>query len=165
VRRLFLAVVLWTAATSAWAQQVDRIDIVEYGIYTADKLKSERDQNGQLHSIVGEVHLEDATTTVTAEPGVKFGIKFRVLGTPDGKPVTLRRVIVYPQPGLRAPTAPEPLLRSEGPISPPMGDTVYTGFEFDDPWEQVPGVWTIQLWQGDHLLAEQHFTILVGRNI
>jgi hypothetical protein len=165
MRRLFLVVVALLAGTPAWAQTIDHIDIVEYGIYTADKLKSQRDENGQLHSIIGDVKLEEATTTVPAEPGVKFGIKFRVTGEPDRKPVAIRKVMIYPQPGLRAPNAPEPLLRSEDPISPTIGETVYIGFEFDDPWEQVPGVWTMQLWQGDRMLAEQRFTIVVGRNI
>ena len=165
MRGLFLAAVLWAAATSAGAQTIDHVEVVQFGIFTADKLKSQRDQNGQLHSIIGDVHLKDATTTVPADAGVKFGIKFRVIGEPDGKPVAIRKVMIYPQPGLRAPNAPEPLLRSEDPISPTIGETVYIGFEFDDPWEQVPGVWTMQLWQGDRMLAEQRFTVLVGRSI
>lgn len=165
MRKLLFAMLCLAVGHSAWAQKIDRVEIVEYGIYTADTLQSQRDGNGQLHSAIGNIHLAEATTTVPAEAGVKFGMKFRVIGDPDGKPITMRKVMVYPQPGLRAPNAPEPLLRSEERISPIIGQTVYTGFEFDDPWEQVPGVWRMQVWQDDRMLAEQRFTVLVGRNI
>ena len=165
MRRLILAVILLLAATPAWAQKVDRIEIVEYGVYTADKLKSQRDPNGQMHSIVGNLQLKDATTTISAEPGVKFGFKYRVIGEPDAQTVKIKRVLIFPAPGLKSPAAPEPLMRSEDLTEPTIGETAYNGFEFDDPWEQVPGVWTMQLWQGDRMLAEQRFTVLVGRNI
>jgi hypothetical protein len=165
MRRLLVALMLLAAAAPAGAQKIDRIEIVEYGIFTADKLKSERDANGQLHSIIGNVHLEETTTTVPAEPGVKFGVRFRVIGEPDAQPVTIKKVMIFPSTGLRAPTAPEPLMRSEDTATTTIGETSYTGFEFDDPWELVPGIWTMQLWQGDRMLAERRFTVLVGRNI
>ena len=74
MRRLLVALIFLAATSPAWAQKIDRIEVVEYGIFTADKLKSQRDANGQMHSIIGNVQLEEATTTVPAERGVKFGL-------------------------------------------------------------------------------------------
>ena len=56
MRKLLVAVLFLAVGTPAWAQKVERIEIVEYGIYTADKLKSQRDPNGQLHSTIGNLH-------------------------------------------------------------------------------------------------------------
>jgi hypothetical protein len=78
--------------------------------------------------------------------------------------VTIRKSIVYPSPGVKAPNAPRPLLRSDDPIAPTIGETIYSGFEFDDPWELVPGIWTIQLWQGTRLLTEQRFNVVARQN-
>jgi hypothetical protein len=165
MRRLLVALMFLAATSPAWAQKIDRTEVVEYGIFTADKLKSQRDANGQMHSIIGNVQLEEATTTVPAERGVKFGFRYRVIGEPDGKAVAIRKVMIFPPPGLKAPNAPQPLTRSEDSVTPPIGETSYTGFEFDDPWELVPGIWTMQLWQGNKMLVEQRFTVLVGRGI
>jgi len=165
MRKVFLALVILAAATPAWAQKIDRIEIVEYGIFTADKLKSERDSNGQLNSILGNVQHQETTTTVPAEPGVKFGFRYRVIGEPDGQAVTIRKVMIYPSPGLKVPNTPQPLTRSQTTTTPTIGETSYTGFEFDDPWELAPGIWTMQLWQGNRMLTEQRFNVLVGRNI
>lgn len=36
----------------------------------------------------------------------------------------------------------------------------YVDYGFDDPWELVPGTWTIELWHGDRKLATQSFTVV-----
>jgi hypothetical protein len=109
-------------------------------------------------------HVE-TTTTIPAELGVKFGIRYRVIGDPDGQRVTIRKSLLYPLPGVKAPNAPRPLLRSDDPIAPTIGEIGYSGFEFDDPWELVPGVWTIQLWQGTRLLTEQRFNVVARQGV
>jgi hypothetical protein len=164
MRKLLVAMLFLAIGTPAWAQKIERIEIVEYGIYTADKLKSQRDPNGQLHSTIGNVRRAETTTTIPAELGVKFGIKYRVIGEPDGQKIAIRKLIVYPPSGVKPPNSPQPLPRSEVMISPQIGQTVYTGFEFDDQWELVPGIWAIQLWQGNRLLAEQRFTVVARRS-
>jgi hypothetical protein len=40
-----------------------------------------------------------------------------------------------------------------------IGDVHWRGYAFDEPWEVVPGVWTIEIWQGDRKLLERSFTI------
>ena len=87
-----------------------------------------------------------------------------MIGEPDGQRVTIRKLIVYPPTGIKPPNALQPLLSSDGQTNPPIGETVYTGFEFDDPWELVAGTWAIQFWQGSRLLAEQRFTVVARRS-
>ena len=33
------------------------------------------------------------------------------------------------------------------------------GYGFDEPWEVVPGTWTLEIWQGDRKLLEKSFEI------
>jgi hypothetical protein len=37
---------------------------------------------------------------------------------------------------------------------------IFSGYDIDDSWELVPGVWTIQLWAGDQKFAEESFTLV-----
>src|SRR5579863_1300741 len=108
MRKLLFAMLCLAIGHSASAQTIDRVEIVEHGIYTADTLRAQRDSIGQLHSTIGNVHLAEITTTVPADTGVRFGIKFQVIGQPDGQQVRIRKVMVYPPLGLRLPNAPEP---------------------------------------------------------
>src|ERR1700676_750153 len=113
MRRLLVAMLFLAAGTPAWAQKIDRIEIVEYGIYTADKLKSQHDPSGQLHTTLGNVRRIETTTTIPAELGVEFGIKYRVIGEPAGQKIAIRRVVVYPPSGMKPPNAPQPLPSGE----------------------------------------------------
>ena len=40
-----------------------------------------------------------------------------------------------------------------------IGSVHWRGYGFDQRWEIVPGVWTIEIWQGDRKLLEHSFTI------
>jgi hypothetical protein len=52
--------------------------------------------------------------------------------------------------------------RVESYETPLDGGPHYTGFEFDQPWELIPGLWTFALLRDGHVLAEQSFTIAVA---
>jgi hypothetical protein len=40
------------------------------------------------------------------------------------------------------------------------GTISYTGYSFDQAWEFVPGVWTLEVLQGKRLLASMSFTVV-----
>ena len=40
-----------------------------------------------------------------------------------------------------------------------VGETHLKGYTLDDDWEVVPGIWTLQVWFGDRMLAEKRFTL------
>jgi hypothetical protein len=159
VRRLVFALVA-LFAVPAHAQNVKRIDIEGYGIYTTEKEAKARNANGVLENDMTSVGHGVTTTTIPAEHGVYFGIRYRVIGSPKGKIVQLRKVTIYPPEGVKSPQSPTPLQSNERLITPAIGDLSDTGYIFDDPWELVPGKWKFQLWLGDRLLAEKEFTVV-----
>jgi Domain of unknown function (DUF3859) len=159
MRHFFLA---WLILFSGRADAQTKLtaEIVEYGIYTADATSSEREANGLLSTQLTNVRLAVKTTTVPAQLGVHFGIRIRVNGGPIGERVTLRKITLFPPPGLRSPAVSQPLKSSERFLSVPIGETHYTSYGFDDPWELVPGRWEVQIWSGDRKLASQVFNVV-----
>jgi hypothetical protein len=151
------------AAANAGAQEtrVDRIQVLEYGLYEASVAYAERDANWVLQSKVGDVRHVKRTRTVPAKLGVRFGFGYVVVGSPQGAKVTLRKVTRFPPPGLKSPAAKEALRFSEVAVTRTIGrEPGYVDYGFDDPWELVPGRWTIELWLGERRLAAQSFTVV-----
>ena len=160
MKKLIVALFALLTIYPAWSQaQVRGIEIVRYGIYTADLQSSKRDVQGVKQNISTNFHRAVATTTIPAQLGLRFGIEYKVVGAPRDKTVSLKTVTVYPAVGLRSPAVAQPIFRNEGTATPRIGETNYEGYRFDDEWELVPGPWTIQLWYGDRKLAEKTFTV------
>lgn len=158
---VLLGLALASAKAGAQLPQVDRIQVLEYGIYEATVAYSERDANWVLQSRVGDVRHVKRTRTVPAKLGVRFGFGYVVVGSPQGAKVTLRKVTRFPPPGLKSPAAKEALRFSEVAVTRTIGrDAGYVDYGFDDPWELVPGRWTIELWLGNRKLAAQSFTVV-----
>jgi len=145
---------------SASAQSTIRIKITEYGIYTVDNTDSQRNSAGILNGTVTNEHRTVTTTKVPAKLGVNFGFRYRIVGGPKERSVTLKKVVVYPPAGVQPPQSSTPLQRDERTLMRSIGETFYAGYGFDDPWELVPGTWIIQLWQADHKLAEKQFAVV-----
>jgi hypothetical protein len=150
----------FVALPPANAQSVKAVEITEYGIYTADEIKVQRDANGVLHSISTNIRRAATTTTVPAEIGVHFGFRYHISGQPAGQQIVLKKMVIYPEGGIKSPKSPTPLLKNEYELARKIGETSYTDYAFDDPWELVPGTWTMQLWDGDRKLAEKVFVVV-----
>jgi hypothetical protein len=144
----------------ARAQNVTGIDVTEYGIYTADKKNPQRNSAGVLQSTPKNFRHATTTTTVQAEPGVRFGFIYRVVGKPTGQTLQLRKVVIYPPKGVKSPQSSTPLQSAERQIAVRIGVMEFSGYTFDDNWELVPGPWKMQLWLGDRKLAEKEFTVV-----
>jgi|SRR5271165_526494 len=163
--KLVLSLLLFAfSGGTAYAQtpHVDRIDVPEYGIYTANmdsKVPAPGTATG-TRNVVGNVQHEATTRTVPAQLGVHFGFRYSVVGAPDGAAVLLNRVTIFPPPGLRNPANPQPKTRSELDLARRIGEQYYADYSFDNDWEIVPGIWTFQLWYEGRMLAEQTFTVV-----
>jgi hypothetical protein len=153
-----LAFIVFFTTSVARAQNVTGIDFTEYGIYTADKKNSQRNSAGVLQST--RIRHAMTTTTVQAEPGVRFGFIYRVVGKPTGQIVQLRKVVIYPPEGVKSPQSSTPLQSAERQIAARIGAIQFSGYTFDDYWELVPGPWKMQIWLGDRKLAEKEFTVV-----
>jgi len=139
--------------------KVTGAEIVEYGIYTAEIQTAKRDSKGVLQSNLGDISHATTTTTVPARHGVRFGFRYKVTGTPDGATIPLKFVTVFPPAGLSPPNMAQPIHNSESGQTAKIGGVGYHDYGFDDPWELVPGPWTIQMWYGKTKLAEKNFTV------
>jgi hypothetical protein len=165
MRTIAFCFLLLGLSSVAYAQQaqVERIDIVGKGIYRVAVGKLTPDQQtptGVAASVDQATKIED-TTTVRARIGLEFGIQYVVVGSPKGAQVPIRIVNVYPKQGLRNPKTHKTVRRAEIVRNKVIGDVVYAGYGFENAWEIVPGVWTIEVWHKNRKLAEQNFTVTV----
>lgn len=164
MRRLMLMLPLVLVPLGALADdvRVDRIDVVDRGIYVIEagaQTKNAGTPTGEITAVTTARNVA-ATTTIPARVGVEFGFRFVVVGAPAGAKVALDMVDIYPAPGLRAPGSAEPMHRSRYRRTKTVGATEYVGYGFENPWELVPGTWTFQIWHGGRKLAEERFTVV-----
>jgi hypothetical protein len=161
-RFIFVLCSFWVLTSGlAHAQTVDRIDVTEFGIYTADTkqiLRAPRSTTGISQRVsAASIHLVKSTTTVPGRLGLRFGFRYQIVGTGDS--VTLKRVTHIPAPGVQNPQK-GPILTSEVMAPTAIGKMEIAGYQFGHDWEIVPGTWTIELWDGDRKLASQSFKVV-----
>jgi Domain of unknown function (DUF3859) len=158
----FPAALLLVAAISraACAQAIQQIDVIDLGIYRANRIKQE-DAPTTPAGILGHVvslELLEATTTIPALRGVRFGFAFKIAGQ-SGAKVRLKFVILIPQPGIQRGGTESSVVRGEYFQTLVVGELSYFGYKFDYPWEVVLGKWTLEIWDGSRRLTSQAFYI------
>lgn len=140
----------------------ERIDVTEFGIYTADTkqiLHASQSTTGIAQRVsASSIRLVKSTTTVPGRLGVRFGFRYRIIGT--GDKVTLKRMIHVPEPGVHDPETGNTVLTSVVMADTRIGTMEIAGYQFGHDWEIVPGTWTIELWDGDRKLANQRFQVV-----
>jgi hypothetical protein len=159
---LLVPMVLASVGACAQVPQVDRIDVVEYGLYTAntDSRRAEPNTATGTVSMISNIQHAVTTLTVPAQQGVRFGYRFVVAGAPAGAAVPLHMVTVFPPPGLTNPATQQLKARSEYDVTVPIGTTEFRGYNLTNDWEVVPGIWKIQVWYQGQMLAQQEFTVV-----
>lgn len=132
-------------------------EITETGIYTADITRDKGDVGvaSKNRNVIDNQKLVRETTLVPAKKGVRFGFRYSVEGSPDGKAVYLD--MKHSHPPIQAPGQSEPSTESSYRLKSWIGDT-YTSFKMQEDWEVVVGDWVFQVWHDGALLAEQKFT-------
>jgi hypothetical protein len=157
---LFLAGSLGVAC--AQGSKVDRVEIVEAGIYRAETLAIEQAPGtaSRQRNILSDTRLVEPTTRIPAKLGVHFGMRYRVVGRPGSATVRLTSVTIYPAPGLKNPKTGGQQTRGEHPLFATIGQINYRGYVFEHDWELVPGVWTFELWDGQRKLISQTFDVV-----
>jgi Domain of unknown function (DUF3859) len=157
-------VLLSLAPVGAQAQtpRIDRIDVVEYGIYRTETTKRTETPGtaGGFVRTLTNIRNSEVTRTVPARPGVRFGFRYNVVGAPDGTQVPVTIVDKFPKQGLHKPGSADAFYREEYVAQKTIGKESYTDYGFDHDWELVPGTWTIELWYQGRKLAEQSFTVI-----
>jgi hypothetical protein len=159
--RATLAVLL-ILPTAAHAQDahVQAAEIYEYGTYDiidGGRVPHEGLANGYLASVLAET-LKEQTDVVCGRVGVTFGVRYRILGEPRGTTVVLDMVTRFPTQGM---------INKEGktfyknaykaPVGLDYG--YFRSFTFDEPWEVVFGIWTLEFYFDGRKVAERAFTV------
>ena len=151
-----LLLALFTASGAARAQNanVQGLQIISYGIYTADVVSTQPN-----HKELNNVRLAVSTQTVPAQLGVLFGFRYKITGIPAGAPVRVREVTFYP-PGGAHPPGKDVSAGVQVDLAVPIDVVRGKYYSFDEPWELIPGTWTFEVWSGDRKLVEQSFTVV-----
>jgi len=155
---LVLATGLAFAAPAA-AGEASAVEIVEYGLYTADVTGQLRDANGIVSNVVENLCHIATTTTVPMRQALHFGFRYRVDGPVPGETVPLTLAVRFPAAVRPTPSA-EPLMEHRRSATLAVGTVSYTGYSFDQAWEFMPGLWKLEVLQGGRVLAEKSFTVV-----
>lgn len=99
------------------------------------------------------------TQSVAPELGSNFGVGFVLLDPPNTEPTTLRQVWRYPQGGLTNPANGKTYTSTESESKCGNNKVCFIGYRFMEPWEQVAGTWTAEVWYGSTLLLSQEFFV------
>jgi hypothetical protein len=165
VGALFLFLASWLFITNAQAGQlqshvsVDDILITDFGIYEPQGGKDVTLPTGVPRYTVDDVQLVAETNTIPAKLGTKFGFRYRIVGNSWGAPVAIKVVTLYPPAGAVSPKL--GLIHSASLLKTAhIGASNAIAYSADEPWEMVPGIWTIQLWVGSKKLAERTFNMI-----
>jgi hypothetical protein len=156
----FFSLLLFIAGT-AYAQtpQVERLDITEYGIYTLDRQVKGKDPRGINLATATNIRHAATKTTVPAQIGTTFGFRYTVIGKPDGASVNLRKIIVFPPPGLQPSPSSKRVSQDEFTVQAKIGQTSTELYTLEDSFELVRGTWVIEIWHGARKLATQSFVL------
>lgn len=163
IMRLWTVVFLMTLSTTHSAGQpplVDKVVIVEKGIYRAEIIRKMEipTATGAINTVAG-VRLLESTTYIPARKGVRFGVRYMIVGAQKGVPIDLRLTTRFPVAGLRNPRTGGHYFHSEHFAARMIGNTGYREYAFEHDWEVVPGKWTFEFWYRNRKVGEQSFCI------
>ena len=158
----FATIVLLSSPIFAQLPHVDRLTVVEYGIYTTttDRVAPAPDAPGLTIRYKSNIRHAATTREIPAQPGVEFGFKFDVVGSPAGAKVPLHVVAIFPPPGLIDASSNKSFSTAEYDRTDAIGPGGYLSYSFDHDWELVPGVWTFQIWNQGRMLVEEKFKVV-----
>jgi hypothetical protein len=157
---LAFSLLLMGAAAHAQAVRVDGIDFTEYGIYTLDRIVEGRDPHGISEATAANIRHAATLRTLPAQIGATFGFRYRVLGKPKGAPVDLRKIVIFPPPGIIPLRSSHPIPQDEFTLHARIGEISFSSYTLEDSFELVPGPWTIEIWYGAHKLGTQSFRVV-----
>lgn len=156
------AIALLVSVVGAWAQApaVSEAQITQFGTIDA-QVTGKIGAPGVVSQTVkqGSYHFVTNATTMEARKGLNFGFEYRLVGAPQGAKVAIRKVTIFPAPGVRDPKTGQVLDRDEYIENNVIGQPVLKAYSLDNDWEAVPGDWIQQIWFGEQKLAEEKFTL------
>lgn len=158
-----LAALLLVAAAGAAAQS-GRVQMLDYGEYSAERLRSEPDP-GQIagqRAIIDNLQHRRAAEVILGRPGVVFGLRYRVLDPAlNGRSVTHR--LIHPR--QTNPATGQSATRQDFPYRiDAAAPEHWHFFMFEFDWELADGEWTFQVIADGQVILERKFKVEVAMN-
>lgn len=159
-----LLLALTTVAGQAEEIVIDRVDIVESGLYRFHNIGHVIQGKNTATGIItpdADRQLLKATTTVPAKAGSSdFGVRFVVIGKPKGAKSKITFVTKFPAQGLPNPQTGKAMYQSEYEWEVEIGKPLLRTYAIDNDWEAVPGEWALEFWYLGRKLGGQTFTVV-----
>ena len=147
-------------ANMALAADVTTIEIIEFGEYNVQRTGSaEEYKTGMLKSKVKAVTFVKQTKKIHATHSNAIGVRYKVHGSPVGEAVTIKKVLKTP--GI-TPPGKKTVFDHVGYYKVYIGKPKLYWWGFREKWEMVPGIYKIQLFHNDRMLAEKTFKVLTS---
>ena len=143
----------------ATSGEVTEAKILKYGIYTSTKVERKEAQNtlSGKRTISSEFEFIDTTTQIPAILGTRFGFKFVIKGSPEGKKIDIRVTTTHPR--MKNPRTGKVGTVNKYNRKARIGIPGYIGFGFDQEWEVVPGEYIFETYYKDRQLLKKAFTV------
>jgi len=158
--RIILAVIFVVSGLSlAQAQppRIDRLDDIRPGVVSLGEVKKVADDNISTGERFegGAPKIVSVSKNISIKVGTVFGVQVHIIGKPAGANVPIRIIWRYPEPGLKSPTTGTTKFSDEHTDSRAIGTSPVFYWKLGEEWVLVPGIWTLELWQGDRKLLAQ----------
>jgi hypothetical protein len=160
----FSLLLMTTNAARAQIPKIEHIDFTEYGVYTVDREIQGRDALGINKAAASNVRHAATMRVIPAQIGITFGFRYKLIGKPYDAPVDLRKIVIFPSPGLIPSPSARPIAQDEFALHTRIGQPSYASYTLEDSFELVPGTWIIEIWHGSRKLATQQFKIVKLEN-
>jgi hypothetical protein len=161
MRKSFLPtiVVLMFFLGCATPGEVTDAKILKYGIYTATELKrvEAQDTLSGKRKVSADAEFVDTTTKIPAILGTRFGFRYVIKGSPEGKKIDIRVTRTHPR--MKNPRTGKVSTESKYNRKARIGIPGFLGFKFDEEWELVPGDHIFKVYYKDRQLLTKTFTV------
>lgn len=162
MRNLLALLALLASSVAAGAQTVERIKILEFGVFerrVVETVPTPGVATGKIR-IADNFKLLQPGDTIVSQLGTSFGIHYQTVGKSKGQVVNLTWITRFPSEGLSDPKNGHFHFNEFGRTH-TIGNDTYRTYTFDEPWEMVPGEWTLEFWDGPKKVGEQRFRVIL----
>lgn len=136
-------------------------DFIElsHGIYItiADSAQKSNDSPTGIHPFLKDALLSYETDTIYGEIGIHFGMEYMVK-SPIDTSIKIKKVWIFPKTMIN--NNGEEFCQFKRDLIIKTNYIYYSGYEFEDNYEIIPGKWILRLYFNDKLLYEKVYIII-----
>ncbi|MBE0615200.1 MAG: hypothetical protein IH604_16120 [Burkholderiales bacterium] len=164
-----LSMLLLSSCATVREAAVNSIEITGFGILGYYSVRTDPDETSSVGAKLGaakELQLSSQTTRIPIRPGLAYGVRFVVHGSPPDATVDIRVILRSTNACVLRDTG-QVVYQNDSVLKVRVGETRHIGGRFPVSEEEnhctgepKPGTNTIELYHGDRKLAEKTFQII-----